>query len=176
MAKVGNASKYARFAAIFYASFTTYTIYSGISTYSRNGVSIPILSIVFWILLTAITISLCFAYKNLLTIIAGLCIIYDIILFTRSLTLGTALGIVPTVTLLVILILAVKGRNISYLWFIPAASRYDQYIFQWLTGRYLQFLNTSLMWTMLLSLTEVVALLFIGIWLNMSIRNQRIKS
>ena len=173
MAKAARYRKYSILAAICYACFTSYTLCKGLQTYSRNAVIIPILTIMFWILLVATTISLFLANKNLLLIIIGITLLYDILLVTRNLTIGTFLGIIPTSMLLTILILAVKGHNLSYLWYIPAVSRFDVYAFQWLTGKYLLYFNASIIRTMLFSLTEVVALLFIGIWLNMTVHNKK---
>ena len=167
MLRTVNSRKCAFFAAGCYAGFALFTILTGIRTYTRNGVMIPLAAIGFWLLLIGVTATILLRRPKAVVVMAGLSLLREVLYFIGSWTVVDAAGVIAAVALLVILIFALKGSDhLQDFWFVPAVAMLEKYALGWYYTRFFVYFSKKLALRLVFSLMEVAALALLGLWLK----------
>ena len=172
MTKVENGKKYSLIAALCYAVITLYVIINRIVYVNNNPdyASITAISIIYWIILIALAVTLFLKNKKAVVVAAGANALYSIYYLIRFLTIYFSVwhlfDFLSYAIVVVIIVLAFKGNDVaSKIWFLAGAIQLLGNMIGWFKFEYFSHLSTT--WkSILFALVETSALFFCGLWLK----------
>lgn len=170
MTNTENGKKYSIIAAICFAVLAVYYVISDIVYYSGNEYSsLSSLDILGWAIAIGFAVTLFLKNKFAVTIVSGICALLHVYYIVRYFSLYNLLDLLAIVAVVVILVLSLKNNQITKkIWFIGAALLFVGTLILWIQGRYFTFISAA--WKVMLSaLVEIVAFLFVGLWVKESI-------
>lgn len=164
MTKTESGKKYALIAAICYAVYAIYNIIDGIIYVSNyEYATITVFNILFWIGMLGMAVAL--FVKNQKTVIAaaGVNALLGAYYIVTYFSLWNLCDFLAYASVVVFVILTLKGNDVvKKIWFVPAAVLLLGCVIDWI-----EFLSATWIWkSMLVSIVEIVALLFVGMWIK----------
>ena len=170
MTNTENGKKYSIIAAICFAVLAVYYVISDIVYYSGNEYSsLSFLDILGWAIAIGFAVTLFLKNKFAVTIVSGIYALLHVYYIVSYFSLYNLLDLLAIVAVVVILVLSLKNNQITKkIWFIGAALLFAGTLILWIQGRYFAFISAA--WKVMLSaLVEIVAFLFVGLWVKESI-------
>ncbi len=176
MTNTENGKKYSIIAAICFAVLAVYYVISDIVYYSGNEYrSLSFLDILGWAIAIGFAVTLFLKNKFAVTIVSGIYALLHVYYIVHAyyivsyFSLYNLLDLLAIVAVVVILVLSLKNNQITKkIWFIGAALLFVGTLILWIQDRYFAFISAA--WKEMLSaLVEIVAFLFVGLWVKESI-------
>ena len=167
MTKTESGKKYALIAAICYAVCAIYDIINGIIYVSNSEyATITVFSILFWIIMFGMAVALFVKNRKIIIAAAGGNALLRAYYTVTYFSLWNLCDFLAYASVVVFVVLTLKGNDVvKKIWFVPAAVFLLGCIIGWITGGYFDFLSVA--WkSMLGSIVEIVALLFVGMWVK----------
>ena len=170
MTNAENGKKYSIIAAICFAVLAVYYVISDIVYYSGNEYSfLSFLDILSWAIAIGFAVTLFLKNKFAVTIVSGIYALLHAYYIVRFFSLYDLLHFLAIVAVVVILALSLKNNQITKkIWFIGAALLFVGTLIFWIQDGCFEYI--SVVWKAMLSdLVEIVAFLFVGLWVKESI-------
>lgn len=167
MTKTESGKKYALIAAICYAVYAIYSIINGIIYVSNSEyATITVFNILFWIGMLGMAVALFVKNQKIVIAAAGVNALLGAYYIVTYFSLWNLCDFLAYASVVVFVILTLKGNDVvKKIWFVPAAVLLLGCVIGWITGGYFEFLSAA--WkSMLVSIVEIVALLFAGMWVK----------
>lgn len=167
MTKTESGKKYALIAAICYAVYAIYNIINRIIYASKSEYfTITVFNILFWIGMLGMVVALFMKNQKIVIAAAGVNALLGAYYFVSYFSLWNLCDFLAYASVVVFVILTLKGNDVvKKIWFVPAAVLLLGCVIGWITGGYFEFLSAA--WkSMLVSIVEIVALLFAGMWVK----------
>lgn len=167
MTKTESGKKYALIAAICYAVYAIYNIINGIIYVSNSEyATITVFDILFWIGMLGMAVALFVKNQKIVIAAAGVNALLGAYYIVAYFSLWNLCDFLAYASVVVFVILTLKGNDVvKKIWFVPAAVLLLGCVIGWITGGYFEFLSAA--WkSMLVSIVEIVALLFVGMWVK----------
>ena len=167
MTKTESGKKYALIAAICYAVYAIYNIINGIIYVSNSEyATITVFDILFWIGMLGMAVALFVKNQKIVIAAAGVNALLGAYYIVAYFSLWHLCVFLAYASVVVFVILTLKGNDVvKKIWFVPAAVLLLGCVIGWITGGYFEFLSAA--WkSMLVSIVEIVALLFVGMWVK----------
>lgn len=167
MTKTESGKKYALIAAICYAVYAIYNIINRIIYVSNSKyATITVFNILFWIGMLGMAVALFVKNQKIVIAAAGVNALLGAYYIVTYFSLWNLCDFLAYASVVVFVILTLKGNDVvKKIWFVPAAVLLLGCVIGWITGRYFEYLSAA--WkSMLVSIVEIVALLFAGMWVK----------
>lgn len=167
MTKTESGKKYALIAAICYAVYAIYNIINRIIYVSNSEyATITVFNILFWIGMLGMAVALFVKNQKIVIAAAGVNALLGAYYIVTYFSLWNLCDFLAYASVVVFVVLTLKGNDVvKKIWFIPAAVLLLGCVIGWITGGYFEFLSAA--WkSMLVSIVEIVALLFVGMWVK----------
>lgn len=167
MTKTESGKKYALIAAICYAAYAIYSIINRIIYVSNSEyATITVFNILFWIGMLGMAVALFMKNQKIVITAAGVNALLGAYYIVTYFSLWNLCDFLAYASVVVFVILTLKGNDVvKKIWFVPAAVLLLGCVIGWITGGYFEFLSAA--WkSMLVSIVEIVALLFAGMWVK----------
>ena len=167
MTKTESGKKYALIAAICYAVYAIYNIINIIIYVSNSEyATITVFNILFWIGMLGMAVALFVKNQKIVIAAAGVNALLGAYYIVTYFSLWNLCDFLAYASVVVFVILTLKGNDVvKKIWFVPAAVLLLGCVIGWITGGYFEFLSAA--WkSMLVSIVEIVALLFVGMWVK----------
>lgn len=167
MTKTESGKKYALISAICYAVYAIYNIIDGIIYVSNyEYATITAFDILFWIGMLGMAIALFVKNQKIVIAAAGVNALLGAYYIATHFRLWNLCDFLAYASVVVFVILTLKGNDVvKKIWFVLAAVLLLGCVIGWITGGYFEFLSAA--WkSMLVSIVEIVALLFVGMWIK----------
>lgn len=167
MIKSESGKKYALIAAICYAVYAAYNIINRIIFVSRSYyASLTALNVLSWIGMIGMAVALFMKNQKIAIAAAGVNALLGAYYIIRYFSLWKLCDFLAYAAIVVFLVLSLKGNDVvKKIWFVPAAVLLLGCVIGWITDGYFKFLWAE--WkSMLVSIVEIVALLFVGMWVK----------
>lgn len=167
MTKTESGKKYALIAAICYAVYAIYSIINRIIYVSNSEyATITVFNILFWIGMLGMAVALFVKNQKIVIAAAGVNALLGAYYIVTYFSLWNLCDFLAYASVVVFVILTLKGNDVvKKIWFVPAAVLLLGCVIGWITGGYFEFLSAA--WkSMLVSIVEIVALLFAGMWVK----------
>lgn len=167
MTKTESGKKYALIAAICYAVYAIYNIINRIIYVSNSEyATITVFNILFWIGMLGMAVALFVKNQKIVIAAAGVNALLRAYYIVTYFSLWNLCDFLAYASVVVFVILTLKGNDVvKKIWFVPAAVLLLGCVIGWITGGYFEFLSAA--WkSMLVSIVEIVALLFAGMWVK----------
>lgn len=167
MTKTESGKKYALIAAICYAVYAIYNIIDVIIYVSNyEYATITVFKILFWIRMLGMAVALFVKNQKIVIAAAGVNALLGAYYIVTYFSLWNLCDFLAYASVVVFVILTLKGNDVvKKIWFVPAAVLLLGCVIGWITGGYFEFLSAA--WkSMLVSIVEIVALLFVGMWIK----------
>lgn len=162
--KNGEWEKYALIAAICYAVYAIYNIIDGIIYVSNyEYATITVFNILFWIGMLGMAVALFVKNQKIVIAAAGVNTLLGAYYIVTYFSLWNLCDFLAYASVVVFVILTLKGNDVvKKIWFVPAAVLLLGCVIDWI-----EFLSATWIWkSMLVSIVEIVALLFVGMWIK----------
>ena len=170
MSNTENGKKYSIIAVICFAVLAVYYVISDIVYYSGSKYSsLSFLDILSWAIAIGFAVTLFLKNKFAVTIVSGIYALLHVYYIVCYFALYNLLDLLAIVAVVVILALSLKNNQITKkIWFIGAALLFVGSLILWIQGGYFEYISAA--WkAMLADLVEIVAFLFVGLWVKESI-------
>lgn len=167
MTKTESGKKYALIAAICYAVYAIYNIINIIIYVSNSEyATITVFNILFWIGMLGMAVALFVKNQKIVIAAAGVNALLGAYYIVTYFSLWNLCDFLAYTSVVVFVVLTLKGNDVvKKIWFIPAAVLLLGCVIGWITDGYFEFLSAA--WkSMLVSIVEIVALLFVGMWVK----------
>lgn len=167
MTKTESGKKYALIAAICYAVSAIYNIINRIIYVSNSEyATITVFNILFWIGMLGMAVALFMKNHEIVIVAAGVNALLGAYYIVSYFSLWNLCDFLAYASVVVFVILTLKGNDVvKKIWFVPAAVLLFGCVIGWITVGYFEFLSAA--WkSMLVSIVEIVALLFAGMWVK----------
>lgn len=167
MTKTESGKKYALIAAICYAVYAIYDIINVIIFVSNfEHATITVFNILFWIGMLGMAVALFVKNQKIVIAAAGVNALLGAYYIVTYFSLWNLCDFLAYASVVVFVILTLKGNDVvKKIWFVPAAVLLLGCVIGWITGGYFEVLSAA--WkSMLVSIVEIVALLFAGMWVK----------
>lgn len=167
MTKTESGKKYALIAAICYAVYAIYNIINRIIYVSNSEyATITVFNILFWIGMLGMAVALFMKNQKIVIAAAGVNALLGAYYIVSYFSLWNLCDFLAYASVVVFVALTLKGNDVvKKIWFVPAAVLLLGCVIGWITGGYFEFLSAA--WkSMLVSIIEIVALLFVGMWVK----------
>ena len=167
MTKTESGKKYALIAAICYAVYAIYNIINRIIYVSNSEyATITVFNILFWIGMLGMAVALFVKNQKIVIAAAGVNALLGAYYIVTYFSLWNLCDFLAYTSVVVFVVLTLKGNDVvKKIWFVPAAVLLLGCVIGWITGGYFEFLSAA--WkSMLVSIVEIVALLFAGMWVK----------
>ena len=167
MTKTESGKKYALIAAICYAVYAIYNIINGIIYVSNSEyATITVFNILFWIGMLGMAVALFVKNQKIVIAAAGVNALLGAYYIVTYFSLWNLCDFLAYASVVVFVVLTLKGNDVvKKIWFVPAAVLLLGCVIGWITSGYFEFLSAA--WkSMLVSIVEIVALLFAGMWVK----------
>ena len=167
MTKTESGKKYALIAAICYAVYAIYNIINRIIYVSNSEyATITVFNILFWIGMLGMAVALFMKNQKIVITAAGVNALLGAYYIVTYFSLWNLCDFLAYASVVVFVVLTLKGNDVvKKIWFVPAAVLLLGCVIGWTTGGYFEFLSAA--WkSMLVSIVEIVALLFAGMWVK----------
>lgn len=167
MTKTESGKKYALIAAICYAVYAIYNIINRIIYVSNSEyATITVFNILFWIGMLGMAVALFVKNQKIVIAAAGVNALLGAYYIVTYFSLWNLCDFLAYASVVVFVVLTLKGNDVvKKIWFVPAAVLLLGCVIGWITGGYFEFLSAA--WkSMLVSIVEIVALLFAGMWVK----------
>lgn len=167
MTKTESGKKYALIAAICYAVYAIYNIINRIIYVSNSEyATITVFNILFWIGMLGMAVALFMKNQKIVIAAAGVNALLGAYYIVSYFSLWNLCDFLAYASVVVFVALTLKGNDVvKKIWFVPAAVLLLGCVIGWITGGYFEFLSAA--WkSMLVSIVEIVALLFVGMWVK----------
>lgn len=154
-------------AAICYAVYAIYNIINGIIFVSNSEyATITVFNILFWIGMLGMAVALFVKNQKIVIAAAGVNALLGAYYIVTYFSLWNLCDFLAYASVVVFVILTLKGNDVvKKIWFVPAAVLFLGCVIGWITGGYFEVLLAA--WkSMLVSIVEIVALLFAGMWVK----------
>ncbi len=164
MTKTESGKKYALIAAICYAVYAIYNIIDGIIYVSNyEYATITVFNILFWIGMLGMAVALFVKNQKIVIAAAGVNTLLGAYYIVTYFSLWNLCDFLAYASVVVFVILTLKGNDVvKKIWFVPAAVLLLGCVIDWI-----EFLSATWIWkSMLVSIVEIVALLFVGMWIK----------
>lgn len=164
MTKTESGKKYALIAAICYAVYAIYNIIDGIIYVSNyEYATITVFNILFWIGMLGMAVALFVKNQKIVIAAAGVNTMLGAYYIVTYFSLWNLCDFLAYASVVVFVILTLKGNDVvKKIWFVPAAVLLLGCVIDWI-----EFLSATWIWkSMLVSIVEIVALLFVGMWIK----------
>lgn len=164
MTKTESGKKYALIAAICYAVYAIYNIIDGIIYVSNyEYATITVFNILFWIGMLGMAVALFVKNQKIVIAAAGVNALLGAYYIVTYFSLWNLCDFLAYASVVVFVILTLKGNDVvKKIWFVPAAVLLLGCVIDWI-----EFLSATWIWkSMLVSIVEIVALLFVGMWIK----------
>ena len=164
MTKTESGKKYALIAAICYAVYAIYNIIDGIIYVSNyEYATITVFNILFWIGMLGMAVALFVKNQKIVIAAAGVNALLGAYYIVAYFSLWNLCDFLAYASVVVFVILTLKGNDVvKKIWFVPAAVLLLGCVIDWI-----EFLSATWIWkSMLVSIVEIVALLFVGMWIK----------
>lgn len=164
MTKTESGKKYALIAAICYAVYAIYNIIDGIIYVSNyEYATITVFNILFWIGMLGMAVALFVKNQKIVIAAAGVNTLLGAYYIVTYFSLWNLCDFLAYAYVVVFVILTLKGNDVvKKIWFVPAAVLLLGCVIDWI-----EFLSATWIWkSMLVSIVEIVALLFVGMWIK----------
>lgn len=164
MTKTESGKKYALIAAICYAVYAIYNIIDGIIYVSNyEYATITVFNILFWIGMLGMAVALFVKNQKIVIAAAGVNALLGAYYIVTYFSLWNLCDFLAYASVVVFVILTLKGNDVvKKIWFVPAAVLLLGCVIDWI-----EFLPATWIWkSMLVSIVEIVALLFVGMWIK----------
>lgn len=164
MTKTESGKKYALIAAICYAVYAIYNIIDGIIYVSNyEYATITVFNILFWIGMLGMAVALFVKNQKIVIAAAGVNALLGAYYIVTYFSLWNLCDFLAYASVVVFVILTLKGNDVvKKIWFVPAAVLLLGCVIDWI-----EFLSATWIWkSMLVSIVEIVALLFAGMWVK----------
>ena len=164
MTKTESGKKYALISAICYAVYAIYNIIDGIIYVSNyEYATITAFDILFWIGMLGMAIALFVKNQKIVIAAAGVNTLLGAYYIVTYFSLWNLCDFLAYASVVVFVILTLKGNDVvKKIWFVPAAVLLLGCVIDWI-----EFLSATWIWkSMLVSIVEIVALLFVGMWIK----------
>ena len=159
-----SGKKYALIAAICYAVYAIYNIIDGIIYVSNyEYATITVFNILFWIGMLGMAVALFVKNQKIVIAAAGVNALLGAYYIVTYFSLWNLCDFLAYASVVVFVILTLKGNDVvKKIWFVPAAVLLLGCVIDWI-----EFLSATWIWkSMLVSIVEIVALLFAGMWVK----------
>ena len=167
MTKTESGKKYALIAAICYAVYAIYNIINRIIYVSNSEyATITVFNILFWIGMLGMAVALFVKNQKIVIAAAGVNALLGAYYIVTYFSLWNLCDFLAYASVVVFVVLTLKGNDVvKKIWFIPAAVLLLGCVIGWTTGGSFEFLSAA--WkSLLVSIVEIVALLFAGMWVK----------
>ena len=167
MTKTESGKKYALIAAICYAVYAIYNIINRIIYVSNSEyATITGFNILLWIGMLGMAVALFMKNHKIVIAAAGVNALLGAYHIVSYFSLWNLCDFLAYASVVVFVVLTLKGNDVvKKIWFVPAAVLLLGYVIYWITDGYFEFLSVA--WkSMLVSIVEIVALLFVGMWVK----------
>lgn len=170
MAKTENAKKFSLIAAICYTIYALYNIVNQIIYVSNSDyatiTALNVIFVIFWVAALGMAVTLFMKNKKAVVAAAGVNALLGAYCIISYFSLWNFCYFLAYASVVVFVILTLKGNDVvKKIWFVPAAVLLLGCVIGWITGGYFEFLSAA--WkSMLVSIVEIVALLFAGMWVK----------
>lgn len=167
MTKTESGKKYALIAAICYAVYAIYNIINIIIYVSNSEyATITVFNILFWLGMLGMAVALFVKNQKIVIAAAGVNALLGAYYIVTYFSLWNLCDFLAYTSVVVFVVLTLKGNDVvKKIWFIPAAVLLLGCVIGWITDGYFEFLSAA--WkSMLVSIVEIVALLFVGMWVK----------
>ena len=167
MTKTESGKKYALIAAICYAVSAIYNIINIIIYVSNSEyATITVFNILFWIGMLGMAVALFVKNQKIVIAAAGVNALLGAYYIVTYFSLWNLCDFLAYASVVVFVVLTLKGNDVvKKIWFVPAAVLLLGCVNGWIMGGYFEFLSVA--WkSMLVSIVEIVALLFVGMWVK----------
>ena len=164
MRKTESGKKYALIAAICYAVYAIYNIIDVIIYVSNyEYATITVFKILFWIRMLGMAVALFVKNQKIVIAAAGVNALLGAYYIVTYFSLWNLCDFLAYASVVVFVILTLKGNDVvKKIWFVPAAVLLLGCVIDWI-----EFLSATWIWkSMLVSIVEIVALLFVGMWIK----------
>lgn len=164
MTKTESGKKYALIAAICYAVYAIYNIIDVIIYVSNyEYATITVFKILFWIRMLGMAVALFVKNQKIVIAAAGVNALLGAYYIVTNFSLWNLCDFLAYASVVVFVILTLKGNDVvKKIWFVPAAVLLLGCVIDWI-----EFLSATWIWkSMLVSIVEIVALLFVGMWIK----------
>lgn len=164
MTKTESGKKYALIAAICYAVYAIYNIIDVIIYVSNHEyATITVFKILFWIRMLGMAVALFVKNQKIVIAAAGVNALLGAYYTVTYFSLWNLCDFLAYASVVVFVILTLKGNDVvKKIWFVPAAVLLLGCVIDWI-----EFLSATWIWkSMLVSIVEIVALLFAGMWVK----------
>mgnify|MGYP003187915629 FL=1 len=164
MTKTESGKKYALIAAICYAVYAIYNIIDVIIYVSNyEYATITVFKILFWIRMLGMAVALFVKNQKIVIAAAGVNALLGAYYTVTYFSLWNLCDFLAYASVVVFVILTLKGNDVvKKIWFVPAAVLLLGCVIDWI-----EFLSATWIWkSMLVSIVEIVALLFAGMWVK----------
>lgn len=164
MTKTESGKKYALIAAICYAVYAIYNIIDVIIYVSNyEYATITVFKILFWIRMLGMAVALFVKNQKIVIAAAGVNALLGAYYIVTYFSLWNLCDFLAYASVVVFVILTLKGNDVvKKIWFVPAAVLLLGCVIDWI-----EFLSATWIWkSMLVSIVEIVALLFVGMWIK----------
>lgn len=169
MTKSETREKYSLIAAICYTVYALYNIIDQIIDASNSDyVTITAVNVIFWIPAIGMATTLFMKNKKAVVAAAGVNALLGAYYFISYFSLWNLFAFLAYASVVVFVVLTIKGNDdVKKIWFVPAAVLLLGCVIGWIRGGYFEYLSTAYVWkSMLVSSVEIVALLFVGMWVK----------
>ncbi|MFI3325245.1 MAG: SHOCT domain-containing protein [Clostridia bacterium] len=167
MTNTDNEKKYALIAAICYTITAVYNIINNILYVSNyEYASITVLNILSWSILIGFATTLYIKNAKAIIFVTSAYTLLNIYYLISNFSLWDLFIFIAIGALVLIIIFALNGNDIvKKMWFIPSLVMMVGNIIGWISYEYFDYI--SYVWkSMLIGVVEVVALIFVGLWLR----------
>lgn len=164
MTKTESGKKYALISAICYAVYAIYNIIDVIIYVSNyEYATITVFKILFWIGMLGMAVALFVKNQKIVIAAAGVNALLGAYYIVTYFSLWNLCDFLAYASVVVFVILTLKGNDVvKKIWFVPAAVLLLGCVIDWI-----EFLSATWIWkSMLVSIVEIVALLFVGMWIK----------
>lgn len=151
-------------AAICYAVYAIYNIIDVIIYVSNHEyATITVFKILFWIRMLGMAVALFVKNQKIVIAAAGVNALLGAYYTVTYFSLWNLCDFLAYASVVVFVILTLKGNDVvKKIWFVPAAVLLLGCVIDWI-----EFLSATWIWkSMLVSIVEIVALLFAGMWVK----------
>ena len=164
MTKTESGKKYALIAATCYAVYAIYNIIDVIIYVSNyEYATITVFKILFWIGMLGMAVALFVKNQKIVIAAAGVNALLGAYYIVTYFSLWNLCDFLAYASVVVFVILTLKGNDVvKKIWFVPAAVLLLGCVIDWI-----EYLSATWIWkSMLVSIVEIVALLFAGMWVK----------
>lgn len=164
--KSETGEKYSLIAAICYTVYALYNIIRIIYVSNSDYATITAVNVIFWIAAIGMATTLFMKNKKAVVAAAGVNALLGAYYIISYFSLWNLCDFLAYASVVVFVVLTIKGNDVvKKIWFVPAAVLLLGCVIGWITGGYFEFLSAT--WkSMLVSSVEIVALLFVGMWVK----------